>query len=332
MESVKWGIIGCGDVTEVKSGPALQKADRSSLVAVMRRNGMLAADYAKRHHVPNHYDDAGQLINDPSVNAVYVATPPSTHKKYTLMALAAGKPVYVEKPMALNHAECQEMLDAATQAKLPLFVAYYRRTLPRFLKIKALIESGAIGEVRLVSVTLYRPALPQESDPATRGWRLNSEISGGGYFVDLASHIFDLLDFFFGPIAQVSGFASNQAGNYTAEDIVTGSFLFNSGLQGTGSFSFSAFEQEDKTEIIGSKGKICYDTFGNGPIILKTAESETEFNFPDVPHIQQPLIQTVVDELTGNGRCPSHGISAARTNWVIDQLLASFKPTSYFNS
>ena len=156
MDQVRWGIIGCGSVTEVKSGPALYKAEGSSLVAVMRRQGALAEAYARRHGVPCWYDDAQALIDDPSVNAVYVATPPSTHCEYTQRAAQAGKPVYVEKPMARTHAECQAMIAACREAGVPLFVAYYRRMLPRFRKIKALIDEGAIGEVRTVSVTLYQ--------------------------------------------------------------------------------------------------------------------------------------------------------------------------------
>ena len=132
MKTIRWGIIGCGDVTEVKSGPALQKADHSALVAVMRRNGQLAEDFARRHGVPQWYDDAAALIHDPAVDAVYIATPPSSHKEYTLMSAAAGKPVYVEKPMARNTAECQAMIAACHKANVPLFVAYYRRALARF--------------------------------------------------------------------------------------------------------------------------------------------------------------------------------------------------------
>src|SRR5882757_10269989 len=103
---IRWGIIGCGDVTEVKSGPALQRATGSALVAVMRRDRAKAEDYARRHGVARAYDDAAALIADPDVDAVYVATPPSSHAAYTLAAARAGKPVYVEKPMALSHAEC----------------------------------------------------------------------------------------------------------------------------------------------------------------------------------------------------------------------------------
>jgi Oxidoreductase family, NAD-binding Rossmann fold len=148
MRTIRWGIIGCGDVTEVKSGPGFQKANHSRLVAVMRRTGELARDYARRHGVPRWYDNAEALINDPEVDAVYIATPPVAHKDYTLLCARAGKPVYVEKPMALNYQECQFMLRACRAAGLPLFVAYYRRALPRFLKVKQLIDTHAIGEVR----------------------------------------------------------------------------------------------------------------------------------------------------------------------------------------
>lgn len=111
MRTIGWGIIGVGDVTEVKSGPAFQKADHSALVAVMRRTSALARDYAERHGVTRWYDDADALIHDPHVNAVYIATPPDTHMDYTLRVAQAGKPVYVEKPMARHHAECRRMID-----------------------------------------------------------------------------------------------------------------------------------------------------------------------------------------------------------------------------
>ncbi|MFL7807035.1 MAG: Gfo/Idh/MocA family protein [Anaerolineae bacterium] len=322
MRTIRWGIIGCGDVTEVKSGPALQKARNSNLVAVMRRTGELAKDYARRHGVPRWYDDADALIHDSEVDAVYVATPPSSHKEYTLKSAQAGKPVYVEKPMALNSAECQAMIKACRAASVPLFVAYYRRALPRFLKIKELIETQAIGQVRFVTLTLYQPISP-ELDPQALPWRVVPEIAGGGLFVDLASHMLDLLDYVLGPIRLAQGFASNQAQKYAAEDIVSGTFAFESGVHGVGTWCFTAFEKFDLTEIVGSAGKISYSTFDAKPIILTTKEGATEFSFDYPPHIQQPLIQTVVDELNGAGACPSTGETAARTTRVVDQMLRS---------
>lgn len=322
MKTIRWGIIGCGDVTEVKSGPGFQKADHSALVAVMRRRGDLAKDYAERHKVSRWYDNAGALINDPEVDAVYVATPPSSHKEYALMSAAAGKPVYVEKPMARNFAECQEMIAGCRQAGVALFVAYYRRALPRFLKIKELVDSGAIGDVRFVHITFYQPMTAEDQDPAKQTWRVDPAIGGGGRFVDLASHMLDFLDYVFGPIVEARGLAANQAGKYQAEDIVNGTFRFASGVQGVGTWCFSAFENRDFTELVGTDGKISFSTFDAQPIALTTPDGATEFSFDYPQHIEQPLIQTVVDELNGVGKCPSSGETAARTSWVMDQILA----------
>ncbi|RLQ94012.1 Gfo/Idh/MocA family protein [Falsibacillus albus] len=322
FEKVRWGIIGCGDVTEVKSGPAFQKIKNSELSAVMRRSSEKAKDYAKRHHVPKWYDDADALINDPDVDAIYIATPPGSHKEYTIKAAKAGKPVYVEKPMARNWAECQEMIAACKAAGVPLYVAYYRRAQPRFLKIKELLERRAIGEVRFVSTKQYQKAREAVKDPTNLPWRVQPELSGGGLFFDLASHTLDILDYLLGPITEAEGFASNQAGHYQAEDIVSGTYRFESGIHGVGSWCFSAFEDEDVNEIIGSKGKITFSTFGDDPIVLTTADGKKEWSFERPQHVHQPLVETIVAELTGETtQCPSTGVTGARTNRVMDALV-----------
>lgn len=322
MRIIRWGIIGCGDVTEVKSGPGFQKASHSSLVAVMRRRGELARDYAERHGVPRWYDNAASLINDTEVDAVYIATPPSSHKEYTLMCAQAGKPVYVEKPMALNFAECEEMIQACASAGVPLFVAYYRRALARFLKIKDLVDSRVIGEVRSINITFHQPVAREDLDPQNLPWRVDRAVAGGGRFVDLASHMLDFLDYLFGPVIAVHGLASNQAGKYAVEDIVTSTFRFATGVQGTGTWCFTASENRDYTEIVGSEGKLAYSTFDAKPIAMTTRDGMTEFSLEYPQHIEQSLIQTVVDELNAVGRCPSTGESAARTSRVMDEMLA----------
>ncbi len=316
-----WGIIGCGDVTEVKSGPALQRAKNSSLVAVMRRQGHLAQDYARRHNVPRWYDDGQALINDPEVNAVYIATPPAFHKEYTLLAARAKKPVYVEKPMALNFAECQEMIQACQKESVPLFVAYYRRALPRFLKIRQLLAEGAIGQVRAVTTRYFRRPLAVNNELP---WRVQPALSGGGLLLDVGSHTLDILDFLLGPIEQASGLATNQAGLYSAEDMVSARFLFPNGVHGTGLWCFAAGFDFDENEIIGSAGKITFSTFADEPVLLENTSGRTEFPLKNPRHIQQPLIQTIVDELNGQGQCPSSGISAARTSQIMDQLIKDF--------
>ena len=322
MNTIRWGIIGVGDVTEVKSGPAFQQARNSALVAVMRRDGTRAADYARRHGVAKWTDDAQALIDDPDVDAVYIATPPHVHMDYTLAVARAGKPVYVEKPMARTQAECQTMIDACAAAGVPLYVAYYRRALPRFLKIKELLDSGVIGDVRAVKVTLLQTLRPAYRDPAHRPWRVIPEIAGGGLFVDMGSHMLDFLDFALGPIREVSGFAGHQGGHYPAEDIVTGSFVFESGVQGVGTWCFTAGQDTDYTEIVGTRGKIAYVTFDASPVVLTVGDTVTEFAIANPPHIQQPLIQSIVDALNGEGVCASTGETAARTSRVMERLLA----------
>ena len=325
MPEIRWGIVGCGDVCEVKSGPGLYKAENSALVAVMRRNGDLAADFARRHAVARWYDDGDRLINDPEVDAVYIATPPSTHMEYTCKAALAGKPVYVEKPMARTYDECQRMIRACEAAHVPLWVAYYRRRLPKFLKVQELLEKGAIGDVRSVSVRYYQRMQPAESFPDQRSWRVDPAIAGAGLFLDLGSHMLDILDYLLGPIARVEGFAANQGGHYAAEDIVCGSFAFESGVLGTGTWRFTGFENLDWTEIEGTEGRIGYVCFDASPIVLTTSAGAQEIPVTQPAHVHQPLIQTIVDELNGRGSCPSTGVSGARTSWVMDQMLAEYR-------
>ncbi|WNF37362.1 Gfo/Idh/MocA family oxidoreductase [Bacillaceae bacterium IKA-2] len=325
LKKVRWGIIGCGDVTEVKSGPAFQKVKNSELIAVMRRTGHLAKDYAKRHNVPKWYEDADKLIHDPDVDVVYIATPPGSHMEYTIKAAKAGKPVYVEKPMARNFNECQKMINACKDAEVPLFVAYYRRAQPRFLKVKELLENKVIGDIRLVRTAQFQQASEEIIHSNDVPWRLQPDISGGGLFFDLASHTLDLLDFLLGPIKTVQGYVSNQAGFYKAEDIVTGNYVFESGVHGVGSWCFSTFEKADMNEILGSKGKITFSTFGHNPIVLTTANGTEEWSFEPLQQVHQPLVETIVAELTGNDiQCPSTALSGARTNWVMDEMVRNY--------
>lgn len=331
METVRWGIIGVGNVTEVKSGPGFRKAERSELVAVMRRDAAKAADYAQRHGVPRWYADADALINDPDVDAVYIATPPDSHSDYAVRVLEAGKPVYVEKPMARTTAECEAMLAASQRTGLPLFVAYYRRAMPRFQRVKELLDGGAIGQVLAVTVRNQRPALIAEGGDMP--WRVDPAISGGGHFVDLASHTLDVLDYLLGPIARATGYAANLGGEYPAEDQVSAAFEFapgtngTPGITGTGLWCYTAGESLDATEIIGTAGSLTFASFDESPLRLRTAAGEELIDAPYPETVQQPLIQQVVDQLTGHGTCVSTGQSAIRTTRVVDALLAEYRST-----
>lgn len=319
IKPIRWGIIGCGDVTERKSGPAYQKTEGFEIVAVMRRDADKAADYARRHNISRWYADAEALINDPEVDAVYIATPPDSHREYALKVAAAGKPCCIEKPMAPTWQECIDVVNAFKNKGLPLFVAYYRRTLPRFLKVKEWIDSGKIGAVRHINWHLTKTPSPTDLSGAYN-WRTDSSIATDGYFDDLASHGLDLFIYYFGDITRVNGVSLNQQGLYTAKDALAASWLHSNGVTGTGTWNFGASQYEDAVTIYGSKGTISFGVFDEVPLVLKTAEERQEVTIPHPENIQLYHVAAMRDALTGNGLHPSTGETAAHTNWVLDKI------------
>ncbi len=322
---INWGIIGCGNVTEVKSGPAFNKVKDSKLIAVMRRNASLAEDYARRHSVPKFYSKANDLINDEDVNAVYVATPPGSHAEYAIASIRAGKPAYIEKPMAVNYAECQKINEASKKYNVPVFVAYYRRALPGFLKVKELVENGSIGNFRLIQMQLFKA--PSDDEKSGKlPWRVDPKISGGGHFFDLASHQLDYLDYLFGPIQKIKSFVFNHSGLYKAEDFISSEFVFNNDIVATGiwCFGLSPESNRDIIELIGDKGFIRFSTFSFEPIVLSNNTGIKEFVNEHPQHVQYNLIEKVVQSLGGTDTAPSTGESGARTSWVMDEVVREY--------
>jgi len=322
---INWGMIGCGSVTELKSGPAFNKVGNSRLAAVMRRDPVLAEDYAARHNVPKFYTNADDLINDSEINAVYIATPPGSHAEYAIKVLEAGKPVYIEKPMALNYRECEEINKASEKYNLPVFVAYYRRSLPGFRIIRDLIEKGEIGRVRFVQIRLFK-YLSEDEKKGNLPWRVMPEISGGGHFFDLASHQLDFLDFLFGPVQSVGSVALNQAGLYSAEDFVSAGFVFPENIAASGTWCFTVAPgiDTDSLEFYGEKGIIKTSTFSFDPIVLINENGRREFVNERPENIQYYLIEQVVKSLTTGSEVVSTGVSAARTSWVMDEVVREY--------
>ncbi len=320
MKKLRWGIVGCGDVTEKKSGPGFQKASGSELVAVMRRNGALARDYASRHGVARWYDDAEQLIADPEVDAVYIATPPAAHLEIIQLVARAGKPIYVEKPMATGYEASRKTVQICEEAGIPLHVAYYRRGLEKYRTVATMLKEGAIGQVRHVHISLHAAVVGPDAN-GQLPWRVRPELSGGGLIMDVGSHGLDLLDFYFGPIGQVHGIASNQGGLYQVEDMVTGTWLHETGVHGSGSWCFAADREEDYILIYGSTGRMTLSVLDvAGPVVVQTGAGEKRSFFDPPEHVQQPLIQMVTNDLLGIGTSPSTGASALRTDRVLEQL------------
>ncbi|WP_372937472.1 Gfo/Idh/MocA family protein [Seonamhaeicola sp.] len=322
-KTIKWGIIGCGNVTEVKSGPPYKQTKGFELVAVMRRNEEKAKDYAKRHQVKKYYTNANDLINDDEIDAVYIATPPDSHKEYALKVANAGKICCIEKPMTSCFRDSLAIYETFKEKNVPLFVAYYRRSLPRFLKVKEWIDAGSIGEVRHISWIQTKPASELDKSKAYN-WRTDAKIAPGGYFDDLASHGLDLFNFLLGNIKEVHGFSTNQQDFYSAKDAFTASWIHKNGITGSGTWNFGASSHLDSVTIFGSTGKIEFAVFHEKPIVL-TSQSKNESVFIENPkHIQQPHVEGMRDELVFKKfKHPSTGETGLHANWVMDKILGS---------
>lgn len=324
---INWGFIGCGEVTEKKSGPAFNEVPGSHIVAVMSRNIDKAKSYAERHGIKKWYTDAQALIDDPDVNAIYIATPPSSHATYAIMAMHAGKPVYVEKPLAASYDDCARIYHVSKVTGVPCYVAYYRRYLPYFNKVKELIRNGEVGKVINVQIRFSCP--PRELDYNSQEelpWRLVPDIAGGGYFYDLAPHQIDILQDIFGIITHARGYSANRGGLYQAEDTVSACFSFQDGLPGSGSWCFVGHDsaKEDRIEIIGDKGSLLFSVFNYQPIRLINSKGKQEITVPNPKYVQQPLIQNIVETLQGTATCKCTVESAMSVNWVMDHILGKF--------
>ncbi len=316
---VQWGIIGCGDVCEVKSGPAFSKVPNSHLVAVMRRDRAKAKDFAGRHHVARYYTDADELIADDHVNAIYVATPPAFHEDYTIRALKAGKPVYVEKPVSTNAASVVRMMIAAKDFGQRVVVAHYRRGLSLFREVKSIVERQVIGPVRQIHVRTFQP---HKNIRSSDNWRVIPELSGGGLFHDLSPHQLDILYWIFGEPGRVQGHSINRSRQYDAPDFTFLEARFKNEVHFKGEWTFNVGENEaeDSCEIIGQNGRMRFSFFKRSTIELTTDEGGQILKFDYPENIQRPMIEATVKFFRGEGPNPCPLNDALVTMKMMDSV------------
>jgi predicted dehydrogenase len=323
MEKICWGIIGCGNVTEVKSGPAFNKVEHSSLMAVSRRDEEKLADYVKRHQVPMSFTNALDLIHSDHINAIYIATPPDVREAYALEAMQLGKPVYLEKPMALNLAACKRLKAVSEKLGVKLSVAHYRRNLPLFMEVKNILSQDVIGAVKEVQITMLKKTDKAAQDPFN--WRIDPSIAGGGYFYDLAPHQIDLVFYFFGKPRSFSGISTNKAGLYKAEDYVQGSIEIENGIICKGLWDFSINgEEKDEFLIIGEKGTIRFPVFGLFIEVEMNGNTNT-IHFEAPKHNQQNHIQAVVNYFLDKGENPCSAEDAILSMDVMESFVYGSK-------
>lgn len=322
-KTINWGIIGCGDVTEVKSGPAFSKVTDSKLVAVMRRNAEKAKDYAQRHGIAKWYSNADDLVHDPEVNAIYVATPPLNHEEYAIKAMRAGKPVYIEKPMSIDAAAAERIAQTAKQTGVKVSIAHYRRQQPLFLKIKELLDQKIIGEVRWVEMKMFQPHQSNIIARTEVNWRIDPSVSGGGLFYDLAPHQLDLMLYFFGNAKEVSGISFNAGHYYEADDTTSGQILFDNNILFNGSWCFVLPERKDHCIIIGTEGKISFSVFDHHPLLIEKDGTQTTMEFDRLQHVQQPMIQKVVKYFLGQSSNPCSAEEGVAVMKMMESLVVN---------
>lgn len=315
--TVTFAIIGCGDVTEKKSGPAFQKVRGSALKTVMRRDAAKLKEYAHRHHVQHYTTDYLDIMNDPEIDAVYIATPPDMHCFYTLEAAKYGKAVYVEKPMAITVEECRQMIAACGKAGVPLFTAYYRRGMKKFRTIREILSKGRLGELRSFS---YQYACPVPGLNPNRNWLMDPQKAGGGLLYDIGSHMVDTLRFLLGEVDAAYGFSANRSGQYTVNDDHSVVMRFAGGLQGTMQLSFCAEDHQDEAVVYGAQGSLRFSIMDNDAIVLTVGGAAEEIAFEPMAHVQQGLITQVVDTLLGTDHLESRGEYGLGTQEILEAI------------
>lgn len=322
---IRWGVVGLGDVAEKKGGPALYRAHGSTLAAVMSRDLDKARAFATRHGAIfandgiRAYDSLENLLKDTAVDAIYIATPPFLHCEQAIACARAGKHVLVEKPMAMNGAECDAMIAAAHTSGTHLHVAYYRRFWPRPIAVKTLITDGAIG-------TILGVRLQMCAKSGTDSWRVRPDVAGGGHFVDVGSHRLDMIQYLCGEIVSAVGFSDNQLALHEAENDVVLALRFANRAIGSASFHFHTLPPKDAMEIYGSDGTIVCDPFDGADIVVRRgADAPVILSFSNPSPSHLPFVEALVDVYRNAPHAVAHvtGEVGARTTKLMETVLTS---------
>ena len=313
--TIRWALLGCGDVADRSSAPALQGVPGAQISVVMSRRLTAARSFAERHGIPAWTADADEAVA--LADAVYVATPPDSHLEHVLRCAAARTPVCVEKPMANDVGDAERMVRACDEAGVPLWVAYYRRALPRVLAVRDLLAQGVVGRVLAVRTVQLET---QDAVEAVGGWRLDPERVPGGLLVERACHALDLLQFLLGPVVDCWGTSADRTQAFPSADTVAGAFRFDGGALGSGVWCYAAGQQHDRTEVLGTRGALSFCISRPEDVRVSSPSGERVFTIPDPPFVHQPLFTDIVIELEGGPRCASTGHTALATQRVLARL------------
>lgn len=318
MQKLRWGLIGCGDIARKRVAPALRDLAECELVAVSRARHELAADFAAEFGARRWYGAWRELLADPEIDAVYLATPVNLHAEQTCAAAEAGKHVLCEKPMALNVAECDRMIAACAQHGVKLGIAYYRHFYPVIQRVKALLNSGAIGQPVLAQINAFERFNPSPGQP--RYWFVQKAQAGGGPMMDFGCHRIEVLLNLLGPIEAVRSSVGNVLFEREVEDTAVAVFDFASRARAVLSVTHAAWEAQDTLTIFGDAGSLHIPVLNQGVLQLKTAQGEYSETHPPHANIHQPLIADFTQAVLAD-RAPLVAGALGRTVARLEELI-----------
>ena len=287
--SLQWGLIGTGDIARKRIAPALRDLPSCTLAAVCRGRPELAESFAREFDAPRWYATAAELIADPQVDAVYIATPVWLHAAQAIAAADAGKHVLCEKPMAISVAECDDMIAACRSNGVALGVAYYRHFYPAVARIRSILASGDVGDPVLAQVNAFEHFDPPPEHP--RHWLVVREQAGGGPMFDFGCHRIEVLLDLLGPVRGVTSMVGNVAFSRDVEDTAIAVLEFERGGYATLSVTHAAREPQDTLTIFGTEGSIHVESLNAGVMRVRRGSHEAVESLPSHANLHQPLIE-----------------------------------------
>lgn len=317
METIRWGVIGCGDVARKRVAAAIRNEPRSRLVAACRRDETRLTEFCDRFQIERSSTRADDLLADPALDAVYLATPVREHRPHALAAAESGKHVLVEKPMALSVAECDEMIEACRAANVKLGVAYYRRFYPLVQRIEELLAAGEIGTPLAVSA-VTSTQIPTE--PAEEGsWRIVPDQAGGGALMDIGSHRIDLFGHLFGSVTHVKALCETVAADYRVEDTALLLMRFADGLTGMLQCHFGSPSNPDAFTVIGTRGCLIARPLNGDQLVVERDGRQRVENHPPADNRCAPLVADFVTAVLEDRAPRISGEEGRFANFVMER-------------
>ncbi len=321
-KKIRWGFLGCGKVVQKKSGDAFRNVPNSEIAVIMRRDIHAAKMSAEHFGAPVWCDNIEELLSY-DIDAVYIATPPGLHYEQAMECLKAKKAVYLEKPFARNYIEAKALTESFEAVGVPLYIGHYRRALPRFLKIREMLNDKVIGDIKTIDFHLNRIFSPKEAETT---WLYNPVLSGGGKYYDIAPHTVDIINFLFGDIVEVKGNAKNLGIGCPLENIVEMYFKTEKGIDGIAKFNCVAEEKSDRMLVVGTNGTMEFSVHGKTDVIVKDIHGnvQEQFDLPDPKAVEEAMVRSVVEDLLRVSECESKAKDVLVTYKILDEVLNEF--------